>query len=156
MDMKNKMRFLSPAMHPKERVAGEIKISRKVVRALRTMDNRDKKRKEKDKERFSHIDYVGAEITDRAWNRPCKNAMLIDGLVEPDFSDSLIEGMDKRDQIARLHELLRELPPIQKRRLIFRFFDQKSYAEIAKIENVCTSAIHKSIKEAKRYIMDNF
>jgi len=151
--MKNERNYLSPIVSKRR---GRIKVNRKIASVIRTMDNRDKKRREKDKQRLSEVDYVGREIADRAWNRQCKNVMFIEGLVEPDFSESLAEQMDKRQKITRLRELLRELPPTQKRRLLLRFYAQKSYAEIAKIEDVCTSAIHKSIAAAKQYIMDNF
>ena len=154
---KNKRRYLSLPMRLRESDnKGRIKISRKIMRVLRTMNNRDKKRREKDKQRFSHVDYVGLGIADRAWDRQCRNAMLIEGLVEPDFSASLIERMDRPGKIKRLRELLRELPPKQKRRLLLRFYAQKSYAEIAEIEGITVSTVHKSITVAKRYIMDNF
>lgn len=47
-----------------------------------------------------------------------------------------------------LHEAMNTLPPVQKRRIVLRFWNRKSYSEIARQEGVDESAVRHRVKRA--------
>ena len=83
-----------------------------------------------------------------------------DGLMEIFHKELIISDMfddiANRDEITRIINVFSELSPIQKRRLIKYFFQNKSSRIIAREEGVNYSKVEKSIKSALKKIKKFF
>lgn len=58
----------------------------------------------------------------------------------------------KKEAYRILHEALKTLSDSQKRRIHLRFWEQKSYSEIARLEGVDESAVRRSIERGLRQL----
>jgi RNA polymerase sigma-70 factor (ECF subfamily) len=86
-----------------------------------------------------HIDFRGVEHAEN-------EAIIIHS--KKTIEEIIFED-EKKEQ---LHLALSSLTVIQRRRIMFYYFDELTLSEIAEIENVHFTKIHKSIKQAEKNI----
>lgn len=78
-----------------------------------------------------------------------------DGIIERK-SQEIMRRHDKEIQSLELREAIRQLSPVQRRRLTAYYFEGFTYQEIADMEGVSLQAIDNSLRKAIKRIKKSF
>lgn len=137
-----------------EKQVREIRRSRSVI------SSNERKHRDANKRLPFCLDGSGYYFTNH--DKPHRSHVFIPELCHPDFTQEEaeptpqeLERMKKRkEQLKALPKILKELPPKQHKRIRMYFWEGLTMREIAEIEGVHISSIHKSIQAALKTIVN--
>ena len=95
-----------------------------------------------------HIEH--SELWENTLN---KRALNKRALSKPESVEEIVFGKLREEQ---LHKAINKLPEKQRRRLLLHYFEQLTYAEIAKMENCSVRAVEYSIHGASKNLRKIF